>query len=53
MQFPSKIGLAGGERLVTNLLITEEVLTCDLMGCNIIIRLLNNYSVGGSSLLGC
>lgn len=41
MQLPSKIGLAGGEGLVTNLLITEEVLTSDLMRCNNIM-LLNN-----------
>lgn len=52
IQLPSKIALAGGKGLVTNLLITKDVLTSDLMGCNNIVRL-NNYLVVGSSLLGC
>lgn len=41
IQLPSKIGLAGGKGLVTNLLITKDVLTSDIMGCNNII-LFNN-----------
>ena len=51
IQLPSKIGLAGGKGLVRNLLITKDVLTSDLMGCNNIM-LLNNHLVIGSSLLG-
>lgn len=49
---PSNVALAGGKGLVTNLLITEDVLAPDLMGCNNIM-LLDNYLVDGSSLLGC
>ena len=52
IQLPSKIGVAGGKGLVTNLLITKDVLTSELMGCNNVL-LLNNYLVVGSSLLGC
>lgn len=52
IQLSSKIGLAGGKRLVTSLLITKDVLTSDLMGCNNIM-LLNNYLVVGVSLLDC
>lgn len=51
IQLSSKVGLAGGKGLVTNLLITKDVLTSDLVGCNDIM-LLNNYLVVGSSLLG-
>lgn len=41
IQLPSKIGLAGGKGLVTNLLITKDVLTSDIMDCNNIM-LFNN-----------
>lgn len=52
IRLPSKIGLAGGKGLVTNLLITEDVLlTSALMGCNN--SMLLSYLVGGSPLLGC
>lgn len=51
IQLPSKIGLAGGKGLVTNLLITKDVLTSDIMGCNNIM-LFNNYLVLGGSQLG-
>lgn len=50
IQLPSKIGLAGGKRLVTNLLVNKDVLTSDLMGCNNTM-LLNNYLIVGSLLL--
>lgn len=48
---PSRIGLAGGKGLVTNLLITKDVLIGVLMGYNSVM-VFNNYLVVGSSLLG-
>lgn len=47
---PSRIGLAGGEGLVTNLLITKDVLIAVLMGYNSVM-VFKNYLVVGSSLL--
>lgn len=41
---PCRIGLAGGKGLVTNLLITEDVLNALLMGYNGIMAF-NNYLV--------
>lgn len=46
---PSRIGLAGGKGLVTNLLITKDVLNALLMGYSSIM-VFNNYLVVGSSL---